>query len=66
MKLLITGASGFAGNVLLDQFSLQYPQARITVLMLPGDPGETRIRGKVKGKPSIASIPAQQLSKRTS
>jgi len=46
MKLLITGASGFAGNVLLDLLSGNVPEAGITVLMLPGDPGEARIRSK--------------------
>jgi dihydroflavonol-4-reductase len=46
MKLLITGASGFAGNVLLDLLPQRLPEARLTVLVLPGDPGEARIRGK--------------------
>jgi dihydroflavonol-4-reductase len=46
MKLLITGASGFAGNALLDLLTKNPPEAGITVLMLPGDPGEARIRGK--------------------
>jgi dihydroflavonol-4-reductase len=46
MKLLITGASGFAGNVLLDLLKQNQPQDGITVLMLPGDPGEERVRGK--------------------
>ena len=46
MKILITGASGFAGNVLLDLLKRNSPDAEISVLMLPGDPGEARIRGK--------------------
>jgi dihydroflavonol-4-reductase len=43
---LITGASGFAGNVLLDLLNRNSPDVEISVLMLPGDPGEERIRGK--------------------
>jgi dihydroflavonol-4-reductase len=46
MKLLITGASGFAGNVLLDLLKQNPPRGGITVLMLRGDPGEARLRGK--------------------
>jgi dihydroflavonol-4-reductase len=46
MKLLITGSSGFAGNVLLDLLKRSLPDAEITLLMLPGDPGEARVRGK--------------------
>ena len=49
MKLLITGASGFVGNVLLDLLARNAPAAGITVLILPGDPGEARIRGKAIG-----------------
>jgi len=46
MKLLITGASGFAGNALLDLLTRNPPEGGITVLILPDDPGEARIRGK--------------------
>jgi dihydroflavonol-4-reductase len=46
MRLLITGASGFVGNVLLDLLSRQSPKTEITALLLPGDPGEARIRSK--------------------
>ena len=46
MKLLITGASGFAGNVLLDLLIKRSPEAQISVFMLPDDPGEERVRGK--------------------
>ena len=46
MKLLITGASGFACNVLLDMLSQNPPERGVTIFMLPGDPGEARIRGK--------------------
>jgi dihydroflavonol-4-reductase len=46
MKLLITGASGFAGNVLLDLLKRNSSDAQISILMLPGDPGEARVRGK--------------------
>jgi dihydroflavonol-4-reductase len=49
MKLLITGASGFAGNVLLDILAQKPPEHGITILMLPGDAGEARIRGKAIG-----------------
>ncbi|UCF98243.1 MAG: NAD-dependent epimerase/dehydratase family protein [Spirochaetaceae bacterium] len=46
MKLLITGATGFAGNVLLDLLPKSLPDTRVTAFVLPGDPGETRIRNK--------------------
>jgi len=46
MKLLITGASGFAGNVLLDLLTRNPLEAQISVFMLPDDPGEARIRSK--------------------
>ena len=46
MKLLITGASGFAGNILLDLLTRNHLEAQISVLLLPDDPGEARIRSK--------------------
>jgi dihydroflavonol-4-reductase len=54
MKLLITGASGVAGNVLLDLLKHDPPGGGITVLMLPGDPGEARIRSK--GIPNLRIV----------
>lgn len=44
MKILITGATGFTGNVLLDLLPPSFPEARITAFLLPGDPGADRLR----------------------
>jgi len=46
MKLLVTGATGFAGNVLLDLLPQRLRYSRITVFVLPGDPGRTNILNK--------------------
>jgi dihydroflavonol-4-reductase len=54
MKLLITGATGFAGNVLLDLLERNPLDAEISLLMLPRDPGEARIRGRAIPKLRIA------------
>ena len=43
MKLLVTGGTGFAGNVLLDLLPQKVRYSKITVLVLPGDPGQTNI-----------------------
>jgi dihydroflavonol-4-reductase len=40
MKILITGATGFVGNVLLDLLPKSFPDAQISVFVLPGDPFE--------------------------
>jgi nucleoside-diphosphate-sugar epimerase len=38
MKILVTGATGFVGNVLLDRLPEAYPDAQISVFVLPDDP----------------------------
>jgi len=38
MKILVTGATGFVGNVLLRALPKSFPEARISVLVLPDDP----------------------------
>lgn len=37
-KILVTGATGFVGNVLLEELPGSSPQSRISVFVLPGDP----------------------------
>jgi nucleoside-diphosphate-sugar epimerase len=54
MKLLITGATGFAGNVLLDLLPQSLSCSRLTAFVLPGDPGEERIRNK--GIPNLEIV----------
>jgi len=50
MKLLITGATGFAGGALLDLLSETQNYTRISTLVLPNDPGEARLdNGKLPG-----------------
>jgi dihydroflavonol-4-reductase len=46
MRLCITGATGFAGNALLDALSEAGDIERLTLLTLPGDPGLPRVRAK--------------------
>lgn len=46
MRLLITGATGFAGNALLDLLPTAVECSRLTLLALPGDPGVPRVRAK--------------------
>jgi dihydroflavonol-4-reductase len=43
MKILVTGGTGFVGNVLLDALPKFFPNARISVLVLPGDPLESTL-----------------------
>ena len=38
MKILVTGATGFVGNVLLGELSKSYPGAQISAFVLPDDP----------------------------
>ena len=40
MKILVTGATGFVGNVLLDELPKHFPGAQISVFVLPDDPFE--------------------------
>jgi dihydroflavonol-4-reductase len=46
MRLLITGATGFVGNVLLDLLPGAVTWTRLSVLVTPGDTGVARIRTK--------------------
>jgi dihydroflavonol-4-reductase len=46
MKLLITGASGFAGNGLLDLLPDAVDYTKLTLLVLPGDPGIKRLESR--------------------
>jgi dihydroflavonol-4-reductase len=46
LEILITGATGFAGNVLLDLLPRTVRYTKITVFVLPGDPGQARMRNK--------------------
>lgn len=43
MKILVTGATGFVGNVLLDELPKSFPEAQISVFVLPGDPFENAV-----------------------
>lgn len=38
MKILVTGATGFVGNVLLKELPVSFPDAQISVFVLPEDP----------------------------
>jgi dihydroflavonol-4-reductase len=46
MKLLVTGGTGFAGNVLLDLLPRKVQFSKVTVFVLPGDPGQTNVLSK--------------------
>jgi dihydroflavonol-4-reductase len=43
MRLLITGATGFAGNALLDLLPATIQPDGLTLFVLPGDPGRERL-----------------------
>jgi dihydroflavonol-4-reductase len=66
MRLLITGATGFAGNALLDVLPGAVPAARLRLFVLPGDPGLPRVlsrgipgleivEGNITDQPAVAS-----------
>ena len=38
MKILVTGATGFVGNVMLKALPKSFPEAQISVFVLPNDP----------------------------
>jgi nucleoside-diphosphate-sugar epimerase len=46
MKILVTGATGFVGNVLLKALPNSFPEAQISVFILPGDPFESTVSQK--------------------
>jgi nucleoside-diphosphate-sugar epimerase len=46
MKILVTGATGFVGNVLLTSLPKSFPEAQISGFILPGDPFEYIISQK--------------------
>jgi nucleoside-diphosphate-sugar epimerase len=46
MKILVTGATGFVGNVLLKALPKSFPEAQISVFVLPGDPFENTVSWK--------------------
>jgi nucleoside-diphosphate-sugar epimerase len=43
MMILVTGATGFVGNVLLEKLMESYPEAHISALVLPNDPFESSV-----------------------
>jgi len=46
MRILVTGATGFVGNVLLDLIPRALSYSTIDLLVLPGDPGRARLAAK--------------------
>ena len=46
MRILVTGATGFVGNVLLDLIPRALSYSAIDLLVLPGDPGRARLAAK--------------------
>lgn len=46
MRILVTGGTGFAGNMLLQELPKSFPGSQITVLVLPGDPFENTVARK--------------------
>jgi dihydroflavonol-4-reductase len=46
MRILVTGATGFVGNVLLDLIPRKVSYSALDLLVLPGDPGRARLAAK--------------------
>jgi dihydroflavonol-4-reductase len=44
MKILVTGATGFVGNVLLEQLPKSFPEAEISAFVLPDDPRKIKLQ----------------------
>ena len=64
MKILVTGATGFVGNVLLDELPKSFPEAKISAFVLLDDPFEKNIaqkqgiciiRGDITNKEDVAN-----------
>jgi len=46
LRLLVTGATGFVGNVLLDMLPQGLDYSQLSLMLLPGDPGRARLEAK--------------------